>query len=117
MKKGCFLSTIIFLTVAVGIGFYLFKRYSPEIKEYGKRKIMELGIKQVNEKIDSLKNSEYKDSLKIYFDKQFEIIKQNKKEDSMEQFGNLVGQFKIFSQDKVIDSVEFLALKNMAVKK
>ena len=115
MKKGCFLSTIIFLTIAIGIGFYLFKRYGPDIKQYGKNKLVDLAVKQVNERINYLKNPEYKDSLRIYFDKQFELIRNSKQEDSYEKFGNLVGQFKIFCQDSLIDSVEYLALKNIAV--
>lgn len=116
MKKGCFFSGIIFLTITIGIGFYLYKRYSPDIKNFGKEKILQMSINEFDEKIDKLADSKYKDSLKIYLNNQAEKIRKYDFDKAMNKFGNIMDQVKFFIHDNQIDSVEFSALKNLAIK-
>ncbi len=113
MKKGCFFGTIIFLTLAIGIGFYLYKKYFPEIKSYGKKKIVELSINEVNKKVAEIKNSPYKDSLKIYLKNRVEKYAASGYKDSLHEFGRMIDQVKDFIKDGEIDSVEFNVLKSM----
>lgn len=115
MKKGCFFSVIIFLTIAIGIGFYLYKKYSPQIKDFSKRKLVEISSNEINNKISELKNSIYKDSLKIYFEDQIEILKNADFNETINEFGRISEQIKFSLDDGVIDSTEFLILKNMAL--
>lgn len=116
MKKGCFFSVIIFLTIAIGIGFYLYKKYSPHIKDFSKKKLIEISSNEINEKINELRDSFYKDSLKIYFEDQIEILKNADFDETINEFGKISEQIKFAIDDGVIDSTEFLILKNMALK-
>jgi len=114
MKKGCFFSTIIFLTVTVGISFYLFKKYYPEIKNFGKEKIFEAGLKDLDEKIDKLQKNRYDDSLRVFIKNEVNSLKKKDFEDSMEKFGDVIKHVKIMMKDSVIDSIDFAELKTMA---
>ena len=116
MKKGCFFGGIIFLTIAIGIGFYLYKRYFPEIKSFGKEKLVELTMKEIDKKIDGILENKYKDSLKIYISDQIDKLKENDFEDPKEEFGKIINQVQYFIKDGEIDSIEFTALKNMTIK-
>jgi hypothetical protein len=114
MKKGCFFSAIIFLTVTVGISFYLFKKYYPEIKNFGKEKIFEAGLKDLDEKIDKLQKNRYDDSLRVFIKNEVNSLKKKDFEDSMEKFGDVIKHVKIMMKDSVIDSIDFAELKTMA---
>lgn len=116
MKKGCFFSAIIFLTVTVGISFYLFKKYYPEIKDFGKEKIFEVGLKDLDEKIDKLQKNRYDDSLRVFIKNELNNLKKKDFEDSMEKFGDVMKRIKTMMKDSVIDSIDFAELKNMADK-
>ncbi|MBI1939573.1 MAG: hypothetical protein HYS25_15800 [Ignavibacteriales bacterium] len=116
MKKGCFLSAIIFLTIAISVGLYLYKKYGHEIKNFGKEKIIEMSRNEIGEKIDELETSKYQDSLKIFLTDEMEKLHGKDFETAMKRFGIFADQIKSFIDDGVIDSVEFTALKNMADK-
>jgi len=113
MKKGCFFSAIIFLTISVGVGFYLFKKYYPEIKNYGKEKVIELSSNELNEKIDKLRKNGYQDSLRIFIKREAENLKKEKLEESMDKFGDVMKHIEILMKDNLIDSADFNELKNM----
>ncbi|MDD1762934.1 MAG: hypothetical protein LUQ59_11950 [Methanothrix sp.] len=113
MKKGCFFSAIIFLTVIVGVGFYLIKRYYPEIKKYAKEKIIKISLKDLDEEIDKLQKNEYQDSLRTFIKVELNKLKDKDFEDSMNKFGNVMKHVKILMKDNIIDSTDFTDLKNM----
>jgi hypothetical protein len=113
MKKGCFFSAIIFLTVAIGIGFYLFKKYYPEIKSYGKEKILELSSNELNEKIDKLQKNGYEDSLRAFIKRETGKLKKENFEESMNNFGDIMKRIKVLMKDDIIDSADFNELKIM----
>ena len=115
MKKSCFFSVIISITLIIGIGLYLLKRYSPEIKKFGKDKIIQMSLKDLNEKIDKLQTSNYNDSLKLFLRTQVKAVEDSSFKESMNRFSSLSQQVKYFIKDGSIDSVEFKALKNMAI--
>ncbi|NMB81448.1 MAG: hypothetical protein GYA14_06485 [Ignavibacteria bacterium] len=113
MKKGCFLTGITLFTIIVGAGFYLYRKYWPEIKEASKEKILNVAINDINEKINSLDKSVYQDSLKLLLRKNIALYKEKKFDEAMNKFGEFVDQTRFFINDGKIDSVEFTALKNM----
>lgn len=114
MKKGCFLSAIIFLTIAISVGLYVYKKYGHVIKNFGKEKIIEMSRNEIDEKIDELEKSKYQDSLKIFVAEEMEKLHGKDFETAMKKFGIVADQIKSFIDDGTIDSVEFTALKNMA---
>lgn len=113
MKKGCFLTGITLFTIIIGVAFYLYRNYWPEIKEVGKEKIMNVAIKEINNKINSLEKSDYQDSLKLLLQKNVLLYKHKNFDDAMNKLGDFIDQTKFFIKDGKIDSVEFTALKNM----
>lgn len=113
MKKGCFLTGITLFTIIIAVGFYLYRKYWPEIKEVGKEKILNVAFNEMNEKINSLEKSNYQDSLKLLLRKNINIYKQKKFDDAMNKFGEFMDQTRFFINDGKIDSVEYTALKNM----
>ena len=117
MKKGCFFGGIIFLTIAIGVGFYLYKKYFPEIKSYGKEKLVELSMREIDKKIDMIYDNNYKDSLKVLISNQIDKLRNNNFEDPKEEFGKIIRQVQYFIKDGEIDSTEFVALKNMTTQK
>ncbi|MEW6194732.1 MAG: hypothetical protein AB1521_06235 [Bacteroidota bacterium] len=116
MKKGCFLTSIIILTIVVAIGLYLYKKYGHEFADYGKEKILEVSINEINEEIDKLEKSIYQDSLKIMLKQQAAKYKDVNFEDTMNKYGDFIDQMKFFIHDGKIDSIEYIALKNMTIK-
>lgn len=113
MKKGCFLTGITLFTIIIGVGLYLYRQYWPEISGIGKEKIFEVALKEMDEKISSLEKSVYQDSLKSLLHDNIGIFKKGNFETSMNKFGDLIDQTRYFIHDGRIDSVEFIALKNM----
>lgn len=116
MKKGCFFAAITIFTIVIAIGFYLYKKYWPEIKSYGQGKVMELALDEVNKKIDKLNKSIYQDSLKIFLTTEINNLREDDTGKSFETFQDLMDQTEFFINDGTIDSLEITALKNMVKK-
>lgn len=116
MKKGCFLSVIILLTIIIGSIIYIIRKYGDRIEDYGKEKIMEITIKKMNEKFDKLKSTKYRDSLKIFLSNKAENLKKLKFEDAFNNFQVIIDQTKIYIDDGIIDSTEFSSLKKLAIE-
>lgn len=116
MKKGCFLSAIIILTIVISVGLYLYRKFGNEISDYGKEKILQVSINEMYEEIDKLEKSIYQDSLKVLLKQQLTKYKDVNFENAMNKYGDFVDQMKFFIHDGKIDSIEFTALKNMTIK-
>lgn len=116
MKKGCFLSAIILLTIIIGAGIYVFREYGNQFENYGKVKIMELVSEKVVKKIDELKSNSYRDSLKAFITYQTENLKKQNIEDAFNNFQVIMDKTKIIIKDGIIDSAEFSSLKNLAIE-
>lgn len=65
MKKGCFLTVIITLTIVVLGIFYLVKFHGEDLLELGKEQLVQMAQDQIFTNISDLENNEYSDSLKI----------------------------------------------------
>ncbi|MDQ7816135.1 MAG: hypothetical protein RDU14_03865 [Melioribacteraceae bacterium] len=113
MKKGCFLTGITLFTIIIAVGLFLYRKYWPELKEASKEKIFNIALNEVDEKIDNLEKSIYKDSLKLFLRKSIRYYKAQNFENAMNKFGDVLDQTRFFINDGKIDSVEFTALKNM----
>ncbi|MBM4171994.1 MAG: hypothetical protein FJ214_09025 [Ignavibacteria bacterium] len=116
MKKGCFFTSITLFTIIIAAGLYLYKKYWKEIENYGKSKIMELALEEIDHKINELEKSVYQDSLKIFLTKQIKEFKKHNEETTFKQFQDLMDQTKYFIHDGIIDSLDMTALKNMVKK-
>lgn len=114
MKKCCFLIFITIITIIVAISIYLFKNNGEIFKKVSKEKILEFAYNKLNENIDQkLIPNEFKDSLKILMQKEFNYLKKENFDTAMKKFGQIADLVKDFSLDKKIDSTEFSQLKKM----
>lgn len=114
MKKGCFFLVIGGLTFTIGVGSYLYQKYSPEIKKYGKEKLMEIGQNSLEHRINELKFSDYKDSVKVLFSREVAKFKELDVENKIsEELNSFIKKFNDFSKDGIIDSLEFYTLKKI----
>lgn len=116
MKKGCFLTAIIFLTILIGSGVYLYKKYSYKLEDYGKDKIMKITLEKINKKIDELEKNKYNDSLKLFIKNKAEELKRKEFIYSMNRFQTIIDYTKILIEDNKIDSAEFYNIKKLAVE-
>lgn len=107
MKKGCFLSAIFVLTILIGSGLYLYKKYGDEIIPFSKEKIIDYSFKELNKKVDEIEYSEYKDSLKLFINEKRLLFNEN----AADKYAEMFTKIKYYINDGKIDSTEFVELK------
>ncbi len=110
MKKGCFISVIIVLTLLVATTFYIFKFYDEEIKEFGKSKMIELAESKINSDLDELPNQQFVDTLKISLSRFLENIEDEILEDGLiniNKIEEIADNIEVITMDNKIDSAEY----------
>ena len=109
MKKGCFIKSIILLTIVTAAILYIVNHKLNEvIMNPGKGLI----ISEINRDLDHVKASPEKDSLKILIKNYVEGLKSVKKL-SDKSFGDFFDSVKIAIRDSAIDSNEFKSLSRI----
>jgi hypothetical protein len=63
MKKGCFITTVVLFTIIVAGVVYVFKYKKDFLKEFSKKKVMDLAMNEFDKKLTDVKASVFKDSL------------------------------------------------------
>jgi len=111
MKKGCFLSVIISLTLLIIAILFLVKNYGELFIDLGKDKVLNLAREKVNDKLADLDNSEYVDSVRILFNNYFEEFDKSDIENELERIKEVTQNFDIILNDLKIDSTEYSFLK------
>lgn len=107
MKKGCFISVILILTIIVAGIFYYVKYYGDEILELGKEKLVELAEYKIQEDIENLEYNMYVDSLKIVVEDYFNNMKELDIETELKRIEEFSDDFEVILMDSKIDSAEF----------
>lgn len=64
MKRGCFLTVIIFFTITVATVYYVVTHYGDDLFNYGKEYVVESAKKEFEKKIESVDPGPKVDSLK-----------------------------------------------------
>ncbi|MGK9475892.1 hypothetical protein [Melioribacter sp. OK-6-Me] len=113
MRKGCFLTLVSIITIAIGSLIFVYRQYGSMIENYVKEKIFEIGVNDFKKRFDKLQHNKYDDSLQVLFSEKIEKLKKENFEESMENFEKIVNRTKIFIEDSVIDSLEFNILKKI----
>lgn len=112
-KSGCFFTSVISVTIIIGILFYLGKKYSPELWEFGKEKLLTVVEDDINEKLDSLASNEYKDSLVVLVNSQLERMKKLSYDEMENDSIHFFEKLEEFIKDKSIDSDEISELTEL----
>ncbi|MCB0732361.1 MAG: hypothetical protein KDC88_15155 [Ignavibacteriae bacterium] len=116
MKKGCFISVIIFLTILLMVIFYTVRFHGNEILEAGKDKLVELAISKIHSDINNLESNNYVDSLKIVVDNYFENLDSLDIKKELEKIEEFSDDIEVIFLDSKIDSAEFDFITNILVK-
>ncbi|MGD1007655.1 MAG: hypothetical protein ABR980_10545 [Ignavibacteriaceae bacterium] len=106
MKKGCFLRTIIIITILTAVVLYLIThKFNEVILNPGKSLI----ISQINRDMEYVKDSPEKDSLQLLIK---DYIRGIKKVDNLsdKSIGEFLDTLKIALSDSVIDKREYKSL-------
>ncbi len=109
MKKGCFVKTIIFLTILTAVILYLAKyKFNEFIFNPGKR----LVVGQINREFKKIKDSPEKESLKVQLDNYIMGIKSL---DSLnnKKLNTFVDSLKIALEDSAISKKEYRSLSHI----
>lgn len=107
MKKGCFVSVIVFLLILLLVLFYLVKYHGTEILEAGKDQVIELSEYKIFNTLDNLENSNFNDSLKIVIKNYFNDIDTLDIKNQVKKIEELTDNINVITKDSEIDSLEF----------
>lgn len=116
MKKGCFITVIVVLTVILIAIFYLVKFKGEELVDFGKDKLVEYAQLNIESDIDNLEQSEYVDSLKIVMLDYFKKIDKLDVKMELERIEEFSDDIEVILMDSKIDSAEFDFITNILVK-
>lgn len=114
MKKGCFIKTIIILTILTAAVIYLVKNNWQEwVVRPGKKIVVDLAMNSVEKELKQVQTSALKDSLvsemKLFLENKF-----NKTDElSDKDLSFIAGSLKAASFDSVITETEFRNLKQL----
>lgn len=111
MKKGCFLSVIIVLTLISILIFYLLSTHGEEIVSFGTSKLVKLAETEVFDSIEKLQQDEHVDSFKIVINNYFNKISQLDAKQQLEKIDELSENIDVILMDNKIDSVEIQFFK------
>lgn len=116
MKKGCFLTVIISLTIIVLGIFYLVKFHGEDLLEMGKEQLVEIAQDQIFANIEELNNNQYSDSLKIIVESYFKKINTLDIENELKRIEEFSDDIEVILLDSKIDSAEFDFITNILNK-
>ena len=116
MKKSCFLSSVIVLTFVIGVGYYVIQNYGDQLLSIGKKKITEFVTLSLEDEIEDLHTGQYNDSLKVMLADFIERTGEKSGKKFEFTLNNFVDSVKYFIEDKFLDSLEFLKLKNIVYR-
>ena len=117
MKKGCFLKIIIILTILIAAVLYIFENHFEDfILKPGENIIKDLVFTDINKKMEFVRNTPEKDSLKVLIDKfvSYKLHKEHKL--NSEEFKDLIDSVSGALNDSIISLDELDNLKSLFKK-
>ena len=115
MKKGCFFSFLVFLTLAVGVCVYISKYHKDIIKNFARDRIVNLAHDELSEKLEKTEKSPYKDSLRTEINRFFREHKDLPFDSMKYNFSRVIEKTKIIIDDNKVDSAEYFQLKKLLI--
>ncbi len=113
MKKGCFIKSVIILTIITAALLYIINnKFNQFIFNPGKKIIIE----QINSDLDYVKDSPEKDSLKTLIKNYVENMR-SVKNISDKSFKNFFDSVKVAIRDSIIDRREYKSLSRILKRK
>lgn len=107
MKKGCFLTVFIGLSLLVIVSYYLVKFHGEEILDLGTEQLFQIAQSKIESDLNTVEDNLYADSLRIAVENYFNDIKELDPQFQLERIEELADDFEVILMDTQIDSAEF----------
>ncbi len=118
MKRGCFIKTIIIVTILIASGLYIIEnKFDEFFLEPGKKFIAELAEKGINDNLNKIVDSPEKDSLSIMMKSYISEFKEMKSfKFSSEEGEKFIDLLESSSEDSILTSNELREISKIMEK-
>jgi len=113
LKKGCFVKSIIVLTILVAAILYIVQNHLDAILKPGKKILKNLVLSDIENKLTYFKSNAEKDTLKIMLDDYLTKKIENASTISDKDFDWLIAYLDTVAQDSIIDDRELNRIKEL----
>lgn len=117
MKKGCFYSFIVTITIVIATVFYIVQKYGTKIVDYGKSKVFEIAVADFSEDLKNCRESIYKDSVLTEFNLFINNARKDTSEIGFRRGMELLQELSQKLEDKKVDSIDFYSFKKIISEK
>jgi|GEM_PF-1109953 len=112
MKKGCFFTVLIILTIIIAAVIYMFKNHKDDVYGLFKPMVLDNFTEELTESLKKNNITANKDSITSIVNNYIEHAR-NKSNFRLEELGHFFSRFELIVSDGVVDSSELAALKNI----
>ena len=113
MKKGCFIKVIIALTIIIAAVLYIVENHFDDlILKPGEVIIKDIVFKEINKKMQFVKNTPEKDSLKALMSSYLSNKLHNERKLNSRDFEDLIDSINTALDDSIISPSEYQKLKS-----
>jgi len=117
LKKGCFLKSIIILTILVAAGLYIVQNHLDDIVKPGKKIIKDLVMSDIEDDFAYVKSGSEKDSLKNILENYLTEKIENADKISDKDIDWLIDSVKFVVRDSIITREDLNKIKNLIEQK
>ena len=111
MKKGCFFTSVILGTIAIGVIVYIVQTHGDKILDFGKEKLVEASFNSADEYFERLPDNLHTDSLKVLWKDVFEETKAMGFEEGLSYLSAVLLKIENVSKDSLISSVDLKSIR------
>lgn len=113
MKKGCFISAVVAFTLLVGIVVYFVKYKKDFFKNFSKDKIISATVDEFDKKLNDVKVSVYRDSMKIAVHNFLDESKKYNFDSVITRLQDVMDEARFLYHDGIVDSADFNHIKQI----
>ena len=113
MKKGCFISAVVVFTILVGIVVYFVKYKKDFFKNFSKDKIIGVAVDEFDKKLNNVKASVYRDSMKIAVHNFLDESKKYNFDSAITRLQDVMDEARFLYHDGIVDSADFNHIKQI----
>ena len=113
MKKGCFISAVVVFTLLVGTVVYFIKYKKDFFKNFSRDKIINVAANEFDKKLNDVKASVYRDSMKIAIHNFLDESKKYNFDSVITRIQDVMDDARILYHDGIVDSADFNHIKKI----
>lgn len=111
MKKGCFLSFIVFGTIFLGVTFYIVDKHGDKIVSFFEERVIDLTTNSIEENILRLTDETQKEAVSQIWAHVYEESKKMEFEEGINYLSDVVSRIDRYTKDSLLTSDELSSLK------